>query len=147
MADFSDIEALIEDLGVEIPVPERKRGKIVECGQAAPPAPRRHTDWSNAASFESAGYIAKVTQTTCETCGSMRENLIGIFHVEVKKATGARRLQAMHKGTQIPQKGDTVNYTCEVGQAFTTWCPDCIGGMGFLNYVEAEDTPFDIRIP
>lgn len=143
---IGEIDDLLEDLGVEIPTPERRRAKLVECGQE-PPAVRRHTEWSNAASFESVGYIAKITQTTCENCGSMRENFIGVFHVEVKKATGARRMQALQKGAQIPQAGEGTRHTCEVGQAFTAWCPDCIGDLGFKNYVEAEDTPFDIRIP
>lgn len=139
-----EFDDLLEELGVEIPFPETvKKAKEVSCGDKAQAAPRRHTEWSNIQSFESVGYVAKVTQTTCEGCGSMREHLEGVFHVEVKKTTGARRMQAIKRG-QIPLGGE---YRVEVAQAFETWCCECMGAMGFKNYVEAEDHPFDIRIP
>ena len=142
--DSFDSDQLLEELGVEIPWPTAgtKKQVVVECGQKAP-AVKRHTDWTNAESFRFVGYVAKVVQTTCDCCGSMRENLDGIFTVEVKEGTGARRMQA------IAAKGDwPVNqvHTCEVSQAFTRFCPDCVRELGFTREVEVEGTRFDITI-
>lgn len=122
-----DSDDLLEALGVEIPWPEPKRPR------ARGEAPKRHTDWNNATSFKFGGYLASVVQTTCEHCGSMRETFEGVFSEEVKVATGARRLQALDRA-QWPAGG---GHRCEVKQAFTKWCPDCIRGLGFDREVEA----------
>lgn len=142
--DSFDADQLLEELGVEIPWPTagNKKLKVVECGQAAPPV-KRHTEWSNHESFRFAGYVAKVVQTTCECCGSMRENLEGIFTVEVKEGTGARRMQALGAKGDWPQQEV---HTVEVAQAFTRFCPDCVRALGFSREVEAVGTRFDITI-
>ncbi len=142
-SDSFDADRLLADLGVEIPITAKaKRAVAVGCGQAAPPL-RRHTEWSNAESFIFAGYVAKVVQTTCECCGSMRENLEGIFTVEVKEGTGARRMQALAVKGDWPVREQ---HTVEVTQAFSRFCPDCVRGLGFNREVEAAGTRFDITI-
>lgn len=137
-----DDDALLAELGVEIPWPEPKRKPVKEvgCGETAPKVVR-HTEWSNAQSFEFEGYVARVAQVTCEHCGSMREVFEGVFSVERKIATGARRMQAMERGAQWPADG---GHKCEVEQRFTLWCPECIRGLGFGREVEAEGHPRDM---
>lgn len=141
--DSFDADDLLAELGVEIPWPSvQKKAAAVGCGEKAPPV-RRHTAWSNHESFVAAGYLAKVVQTTCNCCGSMRENLEGIFTVEVKVGTGARRMQALAANGDWPQQQV---HTVEVSQAFTRFCPDCVRGLGFSREVEAAGTAFDITI-
>jgi len=143
--DSFDADDLLADLGVEIPWPSngnRRKATAVECGQKAP-AMRRHTDWSNEKTFEFTGYIAMITQTTCECCGSMRENLEGIFMCETKISSGARRLQAIASNGDWPAQGQ---HTCEVKQLFSRFCPDCVRGLGFTREVEAAGTMNDITI-
>lgn len=141
--DSFDGDDLLAELGVEIPWPsQQKKAAKVECGDAAPGL-RRHTEWSNAQSFVFAGYVARVVQTTCNCCGSMRENLNGVFTVEVKEGTGARRMQALSEKGDWPQHDQ---HTVEVEQAFTRFCPDCLRELGFSREVEAKDGPRDILI-
>ena len=127
---------LLAQLGVEIPWPEPKRKPVK--GEAV-----RHTAWSNSESFEFVGYVARVVQTTCECCGRMRENLEGVFTVEVKIGTGARRLQALAAKGNWPAGG---GHTCEVRQEFTRWCPDCVRQLGFDQEVEAPGTGREVII-
>lgn len=141
--DSFDADDLLAELGVEIPWPsQQKKAREVECGQAAPKI-ARHTEWSNAQSFIFAGYVARVVQTTCNCCGSMRENLNGVFTVEVKEGTGARRMQAIAEKGDWPVQGQ---HTVEVEQVFTRFCPDCLRGLGFSREIEAQDGPRDILI-
>lgn len=134
MAIDLDGDDLLAALGVEIPWPETARKvRGIVCGEGAPAKPR-HTEWSNQQSFIFDGYLAIVHQTTCETCGSMRENLEGLFTSEVKVGTGARRLQAIPTNGQWPQGG---GHRCEVRQFGTKWCPDCVRGLGFDREIEA----------
>lgn len=143
MVDSFDADQLLEELGVEIPWPTaQKKAREVGCGEAAPKQVR-HTEWSNAQSFVFAGYVARVVQTTCNCCGSMRENLNGVFTVEVKEGTGARRMQALSEKGDWPQHDQR---TVEVEQAFTRFCPDCLRGLGFSREVEAVNGPRDILI-
>lgn len=135
-AIFDEEDDFLAQLGVEIPWPpaKGKKGVVVECGQKAPKAPpKRHTEWSNEGSFEFGGYLAMVVQTTCEECGSMRERLEGVFSCEIKRATGARRLQALSDRGQWPTTGGR----CEVRQEFVRWCPDCVRVLGFDQEIEA----------
>lgn len=135
MTDSFDEDEFLESLGVEIAWPEKgnKKAKApLVCGEKVPKVQaKRFTDWNNSASFESAGYLARVVQTTCNCCGSMRESFLGVFAVEVKIATGARRMQA---AKQWPANGEHV---CEVEQQFSEFCPDCIRELGFSKEVEA----------
>lgn len=142
--DSFDGDDLLAELGVEIPWPsEQKKVKEVGCGEVVPKLPVRHTEWSNAHTFEFRGWIAMVAQITCNCCGSMRERLDGVFTCEVKVGTGARRLQA------IVEKGDWPVgqvHTVEVRQEFTRFCPDCLRGLGFSREIEQVGTMNDITI-
>lgn len=142
--DSFDGDDLLAELGVEIPWPTKgvKKLALVECGGVAP-AVKRHTAWSNHESFVFAGYVARVVQTTCNCCGSMREHLNGVFTVEVKEGTGARRMQALAEKGDWPQHD---HHTVEVEQAFSRFCPDCLRELGFSREIEAQDGPRDILI-
>jgi hypothetical protein len=126
---------LLEMLGVKLPEPTKKE---VSCGQKPPKmAPQRHTEWNNATSFKFGGYVAVVTQTTCEMCGKVNEHLDGIFTEEIHQPSGTRRLQALAKGAQWPANEE---HRLEVAYKFTPVCAHCIKDLGFSREVDKPKT-------
>lgn len=90
--------------------------------------PSRHTEWSNAESFVSEGYIARVLRQTCKSCGAVAEHTEGIFHAERKPGAAARRLTLLPRGAQWPVQE---HLPLEVTESTTDWCPPCLRMVGF----------------
>ncbi len=117
---------LLDMLGVVLPGPKPKAE--VGCGQRPPrAAPVRHTEWNNNTSFTFGGYLARVVQACCTTCGEVGETLEGVF-IEELHASGTRRLTKLTKGAQWPTRGE---HRCEVTQVQVDLCPKCVRGLGF----------------
>ncbi len=94
------------------------------------PAARRerHTEWTNAESFVSEGYLARILRQTCKSCGGTAETTEGIFHAERKPGATARRLTALPRGGQWPI---TEHLPLEVIETTVDWCPACLRLVGF----------------
>lgn len=123
---------LLDLLGVTLPGPKAK--SEVGCG-AKPPrqAPKRFVEWSDATAFVFGGYVARVTQTGCETCDEVTEVLDGVF-VEELHRSGTRRLTALGAGAQWPAQEE---HRVEVTQRQARVCARCIRGLGFSKEIAA----------
>lgn len=100
------------------------------------PPPSRKNEWSNAASFRSDGYLARVIRQTCASCHAVSEHSEGIFHVEISPS-GARRLQALGRGAQWPL---AANSRLEIAEQSIDWCAVCLRELGFTVETARNDT-------
>lgn len=139
MNDADDLMAL---LGVVLPPPILP--KAVGCGEKAPRAKQvRHTEWSNAHSFEFGGYLAKVIRTQCEMCERASETLVGVFTEEIHQPSGTRRLTLMGKGAQWPVG---VEHRLEITDATTLVCAECVRDLGFSREVDSKGEPYTMFV-
>lgn len=126
---MDDADGLLAQLGVVIGPTRLKRERPkVE-------APVRHTEWREGTTFVFDGYVARATETTCESCGASATVLDAVFLAERNPRTGAMRLQALGRGQQWPEGAER---RLEVNHRFTLWCPGCLRGLGFRLVEEGE---------
>lgn len=133
---------LFDLLGVKIP--EIHGGsREVACGHKPPrPRAKRFVEWNNIATFKFTGYVAKITETTCEMCGAKTEVLEGVFSEEIKDGADGRRLTALAKGAQWPAGEE---HRVEVDYRFAPFCAKCIRDLGFSRESEAPGG-FELKV-
>lgn len=130
---------LLAMLGVELPPPVVKGKRKAK----AEVKPVRHTEWNNNSSFLDAGYVARLTSLTCETCGSVTEVYEGVYHAELHQPSRTRRLQALGRGAQWPAIGE---HRLEITYGFTLMCGACVRGLGFSREFDAAVQPYQLII-
>lgn len=117
MSLWDDLQADITREAFEAPAAKRPAAKRPDANA-----------WSNAQSFVSEGYVARVIRQTCKGCGGHVDFAQGIFHAERKPGDSARRLQKLGRGAQWPL---STHCEMEVEIQEVEWCAACLRDLGF----------------
>jgi len=89
------------------------------------------------------GYMARIVITAC-ACGQRSKHLDGLFHIDIDKRTGGRRLTTLGRNPQFPPGEHTAEYVT----IDTSWCAHCIPDLGFSKAVHLTERqqPYSLTI-
>lgn len=113
--------SLVDDFAAEIEADHHRF--LLESGNLV----KRRPDWSDDNQWTSQGYLARVLESHCQSCGTVTRSLTGVFHRETTPS-GKVREQALVPGFQIPLDQ---NYPIIVDKVSAVLCPVCLTSHGF----------------
>lgn len=87
--------------------------------------------------WEHEGWIARLRPVRCKQCGALSDELVGIFSVERKLPSGARRWQQVREGFPLTA-GKRVEYEAEHVVPF---CAADLAQLGFTEVASEESAP------
>lgn len=98
-------------------IEEDHHQRLLESGNLAPK--RKSSLWTGEKQWVSLGYVARISEQICSSCGAINRITLGVFHRETRPGGEVKELR-LAKGCQF--RLDRV----EIESTQVDHCPDCL---------------------